>query len=83
MSGRKERCETCRFWDYEGRDTWEHENGVAAEGAVYESECHRFPPASGYYKQACKDGRNFVPHFPLTLGYSWCGEWQAKSEVSP
>jgi hypothetical protein len=72
-SKRVERCETCRFWDYEGKDLYESDS----EGDIYFADCRRFPPIAG---TAVDVDDVFTPGFPATRDGDWCGEWQPQKE---
>lgn len=74
----EERCENCRFWDKDLRDSWNKEEGPLNDF----SECLRYPPRS------LAHGEPGGPHFPLavfpeTRAYEWCGEWQATRTLLP
>ena len=74
MDERKERCETCRFWDSTNSKTCEV---VDANPACTETcgWCKRYPPS------------RFTTQFsewPLTTETDWCGEWQSvDAEAKP
>lgn len=62
---RKERCETCRFWD----------KGEVLIGRI--AYCCRLPPVAVKWEVVDKlNGEN--PHgvWPVTYDVHWCGEWQ-------
>lgn len=64
MAERKEKCETCRFWDEDGDD---------ADGI-----CRRYAPRPEMNERG-QDGDAWetYPAWPLTVSTDWCGEWQA------
>ncbi len=62
MSERRERCETCRFWDSPHVD--QQEDGL----------CRRHAPRCFPRKEESETLR--YPRWPLTLNDEWCGEWQ-------
>ena len=65
MSERKERCETCRFW----------EEVVQKLGRA--GDCRRYPPALPLTAgQPCGDD-DALGMFPVVGFKAWCGEWQA------
>ena len=66
---RKERCETCRFWDSPRPD------------AVGYGTCRRFPPIKLMPEEFAEGGHANVGEWPDTASYDWCGEWRAKVEL--
>ena len=61
MNERKERCETCRFWEsYKEQDE---------EFEIMFGNCHRFPPQF-------RDS-DVLFCGPVVARCYWCGEWQA------
>ncbi len=56
---RAERCETCRFWDYDGTD----------DSAMF---CRRFPPLVVVVPDNVPPV-SFM--WPETCSNNWCGEW--------
>lgn len=70
---RTELCETCRFWDHDGRDGFAGNTKQPPDRENDISDCRRYPPVSGINSEA---GENFLPHFPTTRAWSWCGEWK-------
>lgn len=74
---RVERCETCRFWNESLKDTWNKEE----DDQVFHAPCHRFPPA---FSESFSENRGYVPNFPYTASFDWCGEWRrARTEAAP
>lgn len=72
MSERKERCETCRFWD-------------ATEGL---NNCRRYPPtftAIAIEPGEVENGtlEADLAFWPQTGPDDWCGEWQPKPKLKP
>ncbi len=65
MSELTERCETCRFWNHDARDSYGEDEAF--------SYCRRYPPSMGFYHDV---DENFTAMFPITVAYDWCGEWQ-------
>lgn len=79
MSERKERCETCRFWEpCSGLSFF---NGDVPPN-IEHGYCRRFPPVFGVEYQGEKgddlspshDGGNW--HLPVVVCVAWCGEWR-------
>jgi hypothetical protein len=75
---RKERCETCRFWEiFDEHDT-------TSDGVPMDGYCHRSPPQLATHSKAAKElasihgcGGMRRGVFPLVMFSEWCGEWQA------
>lgn len=81
MTERKERCETCRFWECLGRD----------EGGESHGQCHRNPPVMAPLIEAFHDWFGNPSNvlyglqrgmFPITDSIDWCGEWQLGKQQS-
>jgi hypothetical protein len=72
---RKERCETCRFWE-------SHIDGNEVDG--YLGFCRRYPPvfapqsaiAAWYGESVDVSEPTRLGMFPLTSEGGWCGEYQ-------
>lgn len=70
----KEKCENCRFWDYESKD------GYVGEENNF-SHCRRYPPQSDLrivLKTLDDDAYECSMDwdFPDTEDWMWCGEYQ-------
>jgi hypothetical protein len=64
---RKERCQTCKFWDTHGVAV--AEIGICRKNA---------PVAQKASMKDCEDGTGYsrIPLWPETVDDDWCGEWQ-------
>ena len=61
---RKDRCETCKFWD---------EGGSLVEG---HGECHRNAPSPLLDLVVVDHNSSYAAFWPDTGPNDWCGEWK-------
>lgn len=66
---RKERCETCRFWECTGESPPDVEDI---------GDCHKRPPLVVLNPLIL--GKTMT-RFPETVREEWCGEWESRSVV--
>lgn len=75
MAERKERCETCRFWNID--EAGDNRDGVVTGG------CHRYPPKP--FRSPDSDLIDFAADsfsFPIVHAIDWCGEWRAQDHAA-
>lgn len=75
MSERKERCETCRFWDQE--EVEDKFYGVCRRGHPVIARGSVVQDSPGDPVDA------FDAFWPHTRKFDWCGEWEAKQPPKP
>ncbi len=68
MSDRRDRCDTCRFWESDGL-TASDALGVADLSDSVVGYCHRHPPS--------RQVKRMWSLHVLTVESDWCGEWEA------
>jgi len=69
--GMGERCENCKFWSV-GEDN--------EEGSV-DGGCYRYPPKQLSFDIPYADIGGDHYGWPVTTGYSWCGEFVMRTNV--
>ena len=74
---RKERCETCRFWDLTTKWT-----PITSPEPDPEAECKRFPPSRCFY-DVDDPAMSCYWEGPARTASDWCGEWQPTGETPP
>lgn len=86
MSERKERCETCRWWDSEGDGAYYRDETDTSD---VPGQCSRFPPQFVAFPQdedpkelpRCCHSHIFWQQ-PITQHHDWCGEWQGVGPIA-
>jgi hypothetical protein len=61
----KSSCADCRWWHFQASEGQERSSDTAV------GYCRRFPPARR---------ENGVGAWPITFGYDWCGEHEARGD---
>ncbi len=76
MSERKERCETCKFWEMLPSGEQEESSLTDDEGSI--GLCKRYPPLANNENPTASEWEEFVN--PTVVSFDWCGEWLDKNK---